>query len=333
MHRIPRVRSCPGRFAACVLAAALAGPVLRAAGADDRPPVSPPRPPAVNLLANARLDSAVAGEDLAVPQWLSILDASFTSPIVLRTSIPHGLSDGDAVVVRGVLGNEAANGFWRARVVSPTEIALEGSVGSGNWAGGGAFYPAAGQPRPPGPQDHAGNLLWTPWFSFPASVTAREFFSAARTQPTGEVSTLPPSPGDAFLSQEVDGSLFSPGESLSLSIECRMPQRPVGNQSLKLLVTALLGAQRTYQARFAATQVTSSYQRFSMAFTLDNSPIPPGSLLRVEFVHEVSSGAPAAMFWTRPMLSAGAQPPPWTGEVPSLPRSHSFYPASSSGRP
>lgn len=295
------------------------------ASTSQRPPVLRAVASEPNLLANSVLESDVAFEDLAVPQWFSVVDASSTSPIVLRTSIPHGLSDGDAVVVRGVRGNEAANGFWRIQVVSATAMALEGSAGTGAWEGSGAIYPSAGQPRPPGPQDAIGDFLWTPWFSVAAAVTPREFFAAARTETTGEISTLPQSPGDAFLSQEVDGSLFFPGETLSLSIESRMPHPATGNQKLKLLVTALLGTTRIYEATFPATQMTSSYQRFSMTFGLDPSPIPPGRLLRVEFINEVSSGAPAAMLWTRPMLATGPAPISWTASVPPLPRTHALY--------
>lgn len=320
------------KFRSSWLAAALASCAIAAfpglASTVERPPVLRAGTPEPNLLANAALESAVGSQDLPVPQWFSIVDASLTSPIVLRTSIPHGLSDGDAVVVRGVGGNEAANGYWRIQVVSPTAIALEGSAGSGAWAGSGAIYPAAGQPRPPGPQDAIGDFLWTPWFSVPAAVTPREFFAASRTESTGEVSTLPLSPGDAFLSQEIDGSLFFPGETLSLSIECRMPRPAIGAQSLKLLVTSLLGTTRTYAAVFPATQLTASYQRFSMTFTLDPFPIPAGSLMRIEFIDEVSSGSAGAMLWTRPMLAAGSSAVPWSATVPVLPRTHPLYPAA-----
>src|SRR5262252_3161308 len=86
------------RGIAIALAALLAGVWLRAV---DRPPVV--RQPTIpNLLANARLESGVAGEDLPVPQWLSVVAASFSTPVLLRTAIPHELSPGDVVVVRGV---------------------------------------------------------------------------------------------------------------------------------------------------------------------------------------------------------------------------------------
>jgi hypothetical protein len=127
----------------------------------------------------------------------------------------------------------------------------------------------------------------------------------------------------------VDGSLFSPGEPLWLSIECRMPAPPVGRQSLKMVVTAVLGTTRTYEASFPATQMTAAYRRFAMFFELGAEPIPAHGFLRIEFMDEVTSGAGVAMLWTRPMLSAGNEVAPWTGDVPPQPRGHSFYPPAS----
>jgi hypothetical protein len=247
--------------------------------------------------------------------------------VVLRTSIPHGLDSGDVVLVRGIPSGGAPplDGAWRVRSIATTALELEGSRASGIFAGGGEIYPTAGQPLPPGPASSTGELPWTPWHAGPAQIRPREFFVAAGAEPTGEVSTLPVSPGDALLAQEVDASLVSPGERLWLSIECRMPEAPLGNQALRLTVTAFLSRTKTYEVAIPATQIPAAYGRFALTFTLDPDPIPPGGFLRVEFRNEVLSGPAASMLWTRPMLSAGAALAPWTAELPQLPRTHRFY--------
>ena len=118
-----------------------------------------------NKLANSSFTSGAATENLPLPQWFSIRAATNASPIEIATGIPHGLSDGDAVLIKGVSGNTASNGWWTIVVRSPTTFALDGSNGDGTYDGGGSVFPAAGQPPPPGPADGKGELLWTPWFS------------------------------------------------------------------------------------------------------------------------------------------------------------------------
>ena len=65
-----------------------------------------------NLLANASLVSRATAGDIAVPQWLTVSFAGNATPIEVVTPIAHGLSTGDAVLIKGVLGNVAANGWW-----------------------------------------------------------------------------------------------------------------------------------------------------------------------------------------------------------------------------
>jgi membrane protease YdiL (CAAX protease family) len=77
---------------------------------------------AANLLAGT--DTEVTG-------------ASNTSPITLTTSEDHGFATGDTVTVRDVEGNTGANGTWTATVSSGTSLVLDGSEGTGAYAGGG----------------------------------------------------------------------------------------------------------------------------------------------------------------------------------------------------
>lgn len=273
-----------------------------------------------NLLANAALASRATAADVAIPQWLTISAVSNTTPIEVTTPIPHGLATGDAVLVKGVLGNEAANGWWTIAQTGDATFTLEGSAGDGEYSGGGAVFPSAGQPRPAGVRDARGDLPWTPWFSAPAVARETEFF-----QPTGEVLTFPEGPPvNSFLSQEVDGSLFEPGQNLCLSIEARMPEAAIGDQRLKMVVTAALGSTRVYAATFSASLLTPVHQRFALCFRLGGEPIRPDGVLRVEFIDEHLGGVPKPMFWTRPMLNEGLAPAPWTASVAPRARARAF---------
>lgn len=316
-------------FAVALAAAALPAVEDREifASPDPRGAIVRVQPFPFNRLADAALASATGTDPLPIPQWFSVAGATDATPIVLSTWIPHGLSEDEAVVVKGVEGNTGANGFWRVHVLDPSSFVLVGSSGNAAYAGGGSIFPMAGQPRPPGPRNAAGEFLWTPWFSNPAAFDPTEFFSSDGQSGTGEVTTLPASPGDSFLAQEVDGSLFSSGEQLWLSVECRMPQPylGVGVQSLRFLVTAVWGNVTTYSVSFPASAMTVSYQRFAMTFTLPARPMPPGSLLRVEIQNQVGNGPPLRMDWARPMLHAGSTPAPWTSDVGPVARSHDFY--------
>lgn len=67
-----------------------------------------------------------------------ITGATNASPIVVTTSTNHGLSTGTVAIIRGVLGNTAANTEGTAiTVISPTTFSINGSVGNGAYAGGG----------------------------------------------------------------------------------------------------------------------------------------------------------------------------------------------------
>jgi hypothetical protein len=70
----------------------------------------------------------------------TVNEATFNTPIVVGTVNVHGLSSGAVVYISGVLGNTAANGFWRVTLVSDHRFSLDGSVGTGAWTSGGKVY-------------------------------------------------------------------------------------------------------------------------------------------------------------------------------------------------
>ncbi len=279
-----------------------------------------------NKLANSTFTSIATTEDLPLPQWLSVKEAAFTSPVLITTGIPHGLETGEQVAIKEVAGNEGANGWWTVRVTGPTTFFLEDSAGTGPYAGGGAIFPARGQPTPPGAANAFGELAWTPWFSVPAAIPAAEFFRSDGVAPTGEVSTfvsLPP--GNSFLSQEIDGSLFEPGEELCLSVEARVRNALTSRQNLTILATAAFSTTQVHRITFPFTAITGEYQRFALCFQLDSRPIPEGAVLRVQFINQMVGGEPQPMFWARPMLNEGVVPAAWTPSVEPMARTRAFY--------
>jgi hypothetical protein len=66
----------------------------------------------------------------------AITQATNSDPIQV-TAASHGLSDGDVVIVSGVLGNTAANGIWATGSVDDDNVTLTGSEGNGDWTSGG----------------------------------------------------------------------------------------------------------------------------------------------------------------------------------------------------
>lgn len=286
-----------------------------------------------NKLANASFTARASSENVPLPQVLAVAGATNTSPIEIATSIPHGLTGGDTVLIKGVQGNTAANGWWTIAIRTPRTFALEGSGGNGSYAGGGSIFPAAGQPPPPGPADGQGELPWTPWFSGPAAFRESEFFRFDGGLPTGEIYTFPqlatlpePTPVNSFAAQEIDGSLFRPGEPLCLSIEAKVMEPATDRQKLTLIVTAVLGSVHVYRASFPGSQLTDQYRRFALCFALESNAVTEGGVVRVEFLDEMAPDAPPrAMIWTRPMLSEGIELVPWTPSVQPLPRTRAFY--------
>ncbi len=70
-------------------------------------------------------------------------------PVVLSFAAPHGLAEGDSVLVAGVLGCTAANGYRRVTPVpgDPLRLSLDGSLGDGDYTGGPGT--CASPPHPP----------------------------------------------------------------------------------------------------------------------------------------------------------------------------------------
>ena len=92
----------------------------------------------VSMLDGA--EAAVAGGSLLpLPQQdvYTITNATNATPIVLTTSINHGIVADSWVHVSQVVGNTAANGPWRVASVTSNTITLLGSVGNANYISGG----------------------------------------------------------------------------------------------------------------------------------------------------------------------------------------------------
>lgn len=68
----------------------------------------------------------------------TITAASNATPIVV-TSAAHGLVTGQAVVVKSVQGNTAANGSWLVTVLTTNTYSLDSSVGNGAYTSGGTW--------------------------------------------------------------------------------------------------------------------------------------------------------------------------------------------------
>ena len=72
----------------------------------------------------------------------TVVSSSFTTPITITTSTPHGMSTGDEVVVSGV-SDPAANGTFFITSVSATTFTLDSSAGTAVGGAGTWFSPQA----------------------------------------------------------------------------------------------------------------------------------------------------------------------------------------------
>lgn len=68
---------------------------------------------------------------------LTISNATNATPIEITTTTAHGLSTGDVVKVKYVLGNTAANGDWFITVTASDKFTLSSSAGNGAYTSGG----------------------------------------------------------------------------------------------------------------------------------------------------------------------------------------------------
>jgi len=90
------------------------------------------------VVASASPASTVLGEPVTPGcTQLPVTNATNATPIVITTSPAHGLSDGDAVTIQGVLGNTNANGTFSITVLSSTTFSLDTSTGNAAYTGGG----------------------------------------------------------------------------------------------------------------------------------------------------------------------------------------------------
>jgi hypothetical protein len=55
----------------------------------------------------------------------------------VTTTVAHGWTDGEKVLIENVAGNTAANGTWIITRVDDTNFTLNGSTGSGTYTSGG----------------------------------------------------------------------------------------------------------------------------------------------------------------------------------------------------
>lgn len=77
----------------------------------------------------------------------TVSGATNANPIVVQTSVAHGLNTGDVVSIVGCLGNTAANGLgWIVTLVDPTHFSIS-AQGNGNYTGGGNLYTASDTPQ------------------------------------------------------------------------------------------------------------------------------------------------------------------------------------------
>lgn len=78
-----------------------------------------------------------------MPVNILVTAATNASPIVVTTDITHGLSTGNVVLIKDVVGNTAANGFWKITVIDTSTLSLNSSTGNGAYVSGGsvANYP------------------------------------------------------------------------------------------------------------------------------------------------------------------------------------------------
>lgn len=110
----------------------------------------------------------------------TIFDASNTTPIVITTNSPHGLSNGDHVFISGATGNTNANGPWTITSASGSVFTLVGSAGNANY-GGGAWW---NHP----PTDNIGNAPWVQLGTIVTSgnniLSAWEAYHSAAGTPT-----------------------------------------------------------------------------------------------------------------------------------------------------
>lgn len=94
--------------------------------------------------ANLQFSEQVTGVDITdftlnETRTIQNVSGNGVGPIVITTSSTQGLVSGDVLTVSGVLGNTAANGTFAITVIDGTTFSLNGTVGNGDYTGGGQW--------------------------------------------------------------------------------------------------------------------------------------------------------------------------------------------------
>ncbi len=78
----------------------------------------------------------------------TITGASNSAPILITTTVAHGLETGDIVFINGVGGNQAANGTFVVTIASSNSFTLNSSGGNGSYTAGGSAQHVGFQSAP-----------------------------------------------------------------------------------------------------------------------------------------------------------------------------------------
>lgn len=124
--------------------------------------------------ATATTGNITAASNKSVGGFVS--DATNATPIVITTHAAHTLSTNDYVLIRGILGNTAANGTFKITSLTSTTFSLQTAAGS-DVAGNGVFVPKAG---PVG-----GTIAGGPQWIAPIAVT-----STSHGRATGDILSI-----------------------------------------------------------------------------------------------------------------------------------------------
>lgn len=76
---------------------------------------------------------------LSLKDSKTVTGADNTTPIAITCNL-HGYSTGDRITISGVTGNENANGTFTITSTGDNSFTLDGSSGSGTYAGGGTAH-------------------------------------------------------------------------------------------------------------------------------------------------------------------------------------------------
>jgi hypothetical protein len=88
----------------------------------------------------ASLSVSFGGSGSWAGNSFSVTSATNTTPITITTSVNHGFSVGQTVVIYGVNGNWGANGTWTIDNIGSNTFTLVGSSGTGAYTSGGTVY-------------------------------------------------------------------------------------------------------------------------------------------------------------------------------------------------